>query len=465
MKLFKEQSLKWIEENKNKLFEISDKLWENPELAMQEYFASGLITKYLEEQGYTVKRDVAGMPTAFIAEYGTEGPRIGFNCEYDALASLSQDKDKTDKCAVISGGPGHGCGHNLLAVGGIMAATSVKSLIDSGDLKARIVIFGTPAEEVCIGKPFMAREGCFKDVDCVLDWHALPYSKAGYNETIAFFNCKYHFKGRTAHGNSPWFGKSALDATILMSNALEFMREHLPPGKPEQETTFNYIFENAGQAPNVIPDSTTIWCVGRMGTSEEIMELKRRVDNCADAAALATDTVVERELITMTHEKIPNKILSEVMERNLEMVGLPVFSAETIKEYAEIQEKAGLPVRNVCEEVRPFECTGMGLTDSSEYSWFAPTDILLLQLIPEGLGWHNWIVTKFAGGDAGKAVVTTAAKVLAMSCIELIETPRLIEEAKKELAERLNGRVYQALFDDNIKPNLSLNKEEMQKYR
>lgn len=465
MEKLKKQSMDWIMENQPRYFKIADAIWEKPELSMQEYFASSLLCKSLEEEGYEVEKGVAGMPTAFIASYGSEGPVIGFSCEYDALPTLSQDKNKNERSSLIEGGPGHGCGHNLLAIGGIMAATAIKSLIDSGSLKARLKIFGTPSEELCIGKPFMARAGCFKNVDCVLDWHPMPYNKAGYNESVAYFNCKYHFKGKTAHGNAPWFGKSALDSAILMSNALEFLREHLLPGKPGGETTLNYTFENAGGTPNVIPEKATLWCVGRMGTAEEIKELKRQVDRCAAGIAMAMETEVTSELITITHEKIPNEVISKAMHRNFEYVGIPRFSEEDQRCAAEIQEKMGVPVIKMGKPVRPFECTTMPVNDSSEYSWFAPMDIAMVELVPDGLGWHNWVVTKFAGGEAGKATVSTAAKVLACTAVELIRQPQLIQEAKDELEKRLNGRTYEPLFEENIQPATDANSSAMERFR
>ncbi|MCQ4636520.1 amidohydrolase [Anaerovorax odorimutans] len=465
MENLKEQAIRWIEDNCCRYFEISDALWENPELSMQEHYASGLLTEFLSKEGYAVEKGVAGMPTAFIASYGVEGPVIGFSCEYDALPTLSQDRRKNERCSLIEGAPGHGCGHNLMAIGGAMAAGAVKALIDSGRLKARLKIFGTPAEELCIGKPFMAREGYFENLDCLLDWHPMEYSKAGYTESTAYFNCKYHFTGKTAHGNAPWFGRSALDAAILMSNALEFLREHLLPGKTGGETTLNYNFENVGGTPNVVPEKATLWCVGRMGKAEEIKELKRRVDNCADGIALATETQVTKELITVIHEKIPNEVISKAMQRNFEYVGNPEFSNEDRKSAAEIQERMGVAVTKMGKEPEPFTRTNMPVNDSSEYSWFAPMDIALVELVPDGIGWHNWIVTRFAGSDAGRNTVSTASKILACTAIELIEQPELIDAAKEELHKRLGGRVYESLFDKSIRPATDANRSEMEKYR
>lgn len=465
MKTLKTQAISWIEDNQDKLMDISWKIWENPELSMQEYYASSLLTDYLDKEGYQVEKGAAGMPTAFVAEYGDEGPVIGFNCEYDALPGLSQDKNCAYPESLQKGAPGHGCGHNLMAIGGVTAANALKSLIDAKKLKARIKIFGTPAEEMCLAKPFFAREGYFKGLDCVLDWHVMPYTKAGFTECVAFFNFQYHFKGRTAHGNSPWLGRSALDAAVLMGNALEFLREHAQPGKPGGETTLNYTFADIGGGPNVVPDRATLWCVGRMGDSESMRQLAARVDDCANGIALATGTTVEKEIITMTHEKLPNKTISQVMSRNLELVGMPKFSQEDCRFIAKIQEEAGVEVTPMGRPPLPFECSSMPVNDSSEYSWFAPMDILLIEMVPEGLPLHNWVVTALAGRDAGRQAVMTAAKTLACTAVELVENPQLIEEAKEELRQRQGGRPYEVLLDPKLKPALDANAAEMSKYR
>lgn len=465
MEKLKQEAVSWIEAHQEELLKISDDIWENPELSMQEYHASGLLTDYLAAAGYEVEKGPAGMPTAFVARYGKEGPVIGFSSEYDALPGLSQDKNCSAPSPLQQGAPGHGCGHNLMAIGGIMAATALKSLIDAGKLKARIKIFGAPAEEICVGKPFLARAGYFKDLDCLLDWHAMPFSKAGFNECTAYFNCKYHFKGRTAHGNSPWFGRSALDAAMLMGNALEFLREHLRPGKPDGETTLNYTFDDIGGGPNVVPDRATLWCVGRMGDSADIRELAARVDDCANGIALATGTRVEKEMITITHEKIPSRTISEVMSRNLSLVGVPEFSQEDRDFAAKIQEDAGVKVTPLGGPAVPFGCGSMPVNDATEYSWFAPMDILMIEMVPKNVGWHNWIVTAFAGRDAGKKTVLAAAKTLACTAVELAKNPQIIEDAKVELMNRLAGRRYEVLLDSDLKPALDVNAAEMSKYR
>ena len=220
----REENKKWlidcIEENKEVFCEASKAIWSNPELAMQEHFAVETLTGLLENSGFRVEKGVAGMPTAFVAEYGEGRPVIGFSAEFDALPGLSQKNDSNFHDPVKEGAPGHGCGHNLLSIGGVQAAVALKKLMEEKDIKGTIRLFGTPAEEICVGKPFMAKAGLFEGLDAVVDWHPAHTNTSGYRDCLAYFNIKYHFKGKAAHGNAPWRGVSALDSAMLMAHAI-----------------------------------------------------------------------------------------------------------------------------------------------------------------------------------------------------------------------------------------------------
>ena len=227
----------------------------------------------------------------------------------------------------FAGAPGHGCGHNLLGVGAVGAAVALAHLMKKHKLPGTIKVLGTPAEEICAGKPFMASAGLFKGFDAIIDWHPYFLNQVLYDTCNAYFNVKYHFQGRTAHGNSPWEGRSALDAAILMGHAIELMREHIPPGEPTAANTINYTFSDVGpEYPNVVPDRSTLWCVGRFQTSAQMEPVLAQLKKCAEGAALATETKVIQEFITATHEKIPNAVLSGVMHRNLVALGTPSYS-------------------------------------------------------------------------------------------------------------------------------------------
>lgn len=456
----------WIEEHREQFYETADQLWENPELGMEEYESSKALQKVLEQNGFQVEAGVADMPTAFVAVWGDKGPVVGFSAEFDCLPGLSQEKDAVEKKPIIQGGPGHGCGHNLLGTGAIMAAAALKEAMIRQGIEGTIKVFGTPAEELCIGKPFMARAGCFEGVDFFLDWHPMTMNRAGFCECSAYFNIKYHFKGRTAHGNAPWHGRSALDGALLMGSALEMLREHMPPGKVDAESTLNYSFPDVGTGfPNVVPDKATIWVIGRLINADQVEDILPRVDACAQGAAAATGTTVEKEVITVTHEKIPNETISHVMYDNFERIGVPQYDEDEIQIAKALQKACGAPDTGMKMELEPVEFRSMSVTDSSEYSWFAPMELALVELAPAGVGWHNWVVARCAAGSMGKKAMTTAAKLLACTAADMLQQPKLIEEAKAELKERLAGRTYVPLFDGETKPACDINSDAMKPYR
>lgn len=464
--LLKQEVADWIEEHKQGFYEVADALWENPELGMEEYNSSKLLADLLQKLGFQVRLGAAGMPTSFIASWGQGKPVIGFSAEYDGLPGVSQDKNSGEKMPLKEDAPGHGCGHNLMGIGGIMAAAGLKEVMLRHEIPGTIRVFGTPAEELCMGKPFLAREGYFKELDVVLDWHPFICNRAGYSNSSSYFNIKYYFEGKTAHGNAPWHGRSALDGALLMGHALEMLREHMPPGKVDAESTLNYDFPGRGSGfPNVVPDKACIWIIGRFLTAEQAEDVIKRVDFCAEGAAIATGTKYRKEVITASHEKIPNKILSEVLLENFHRIGVPPFDEADNQMALEMQRCLGVKETGLGAPIEDIELRNMAVTDSSEYSWFAPTEVLMVQMAPPGIGWHNWVVTRMAGSEVGKKTVTTASKVLASTAVDLVALPELLSSSQEEWRERLKGKEYKPLFGEDVKPCLTVNKETMDRFR
>lgn len=464
-KRIKEFMFDWMEKNKQIYYDIADYLWQNPELSLEEFEACEKLTGVLEANGFKVEKGLAGMPTAFVATYGYRGPVVGLNVEYDCLPGLSQRLGCSDKAPIVEGAPGHGCGHNLLGTAAVLAGIALKYALEEYKIDAKIKMFGSPAEELCIGKPFMGRAGLYQGVDFFLDWHPWSYNRADYDTCNAYFNVKYHFKGKTSHGNSPWHGRSALDAAMLMGHAVEMLREHYAPAAEDAANTINYTFSDVGpEFPSVVPDRTTAWYVGRFTTAEQMMSVIDRIDKCAEAGALATETTVEKQLITATHEKIPNKILSEIVHKNFTEIGVPKYTEEEHNFVKEMQRASGLEPVGLDETLKEFGTSGTALCDTSEFSWNAPYATFWLAMAPAG-GWHNWMVTACAGSSIGKKAMDKAAKIITASAIDIIMQPKIIERAKEELKERLNGREYKCLIPDDIHPPLGINAETMKKYR
>jgi aminobenzoyl-glutamate utilization protein B len=268
---------------------ISDSIWDFAELGMQEFRSSALLIKTLEEEGFTVEKGVAGMPTCFVATWGTGKPVIGILGEFDALPMISQKALVPKQLPVVAGGPGHGCGHNMMGTAGIAAAIAVKKSMIENKIPGTIKFFGSPAEETVISRPYMVRDGVFKDVDAVIDNHASSNFGTGYGvDGNAILSVVFTFKGKTAHAaGAPWAGRSALDAVELMNIASNFLREHL-----YFTYRMHYVITEGGEAPNVVPDKASVWYYIR-NTDDRLEEMYKRVIDCAKGAALATGTTLD----------------------------------------------------------------------------------------------------------------------------------------------------------------------------
>ncbi|MGI6256874.1 MAG: amidohydrolase [Anaerovoracaceae bacterium] len=464
MKNIKRNLLEWIDENQGQFNDIADEMWQLPELAMQEFNSSRLLKDVLKKYGFSVTENVAGMPTAFVATYGEAGPVVGLSAEYDALDGLSQKMvDKQDP--IVEGGPGQGCGHNILGTCAVMAAIALKETMDSQKTPFRIKLFGTPAEELCVGKPFMGRSGLFEGVDFFLDWHPLFFNKCGFEVSSAYFNVKYHFHGRSSHGNSPWLGRSALDGAFLTGSAIEMLREHIPPGPESAPNSINYTFPDVGgNSPGVVPEKATIWIIGRAASTEVLTDMMDRVEACAQAGALGSGTTVEKELITAVHERMPNKTLSKVMYDNFVEIGVPPYTEEEHDAVKEMQKSAGMGETGIDTEIQPFNGGFISVTDASEYSWNAPYASSWIAAGPGGGWWHNWIVTVCMGGSIAQKAMNTGAKVIAATAFDMITNPETIEKAQEEFRERMGEDTYKSLIPMDIDPPVDLNKDVMESY-
>lgn len=460
----KKQVAAFIASHGDEFDRYSDAIWQYPELGCEEHRSSELLQTALKGYGFNVQAGVAEMPTAFVAKWGSGKPVIGFSCEYDALPGLSQHSIP-EKSPVLEGAPGHGCGHNLLGVGSMLAAVATKQWLAAGHHPGTVVVLGTPAEEICVGKPFMARAGLFEGFDAILDWHPGNYTAAQYTTCNAYFNIRYHFKGRTAHGNVPWLGRSAMDGALLMGHAIELLREHIPPGITGAANTINYTFSHLGpEYPNVVSDRATVWVVGRITTAEEMEKIIPRICRCAEGAATATGTAVHEEFICASHDRIPNKAITEVMDQNLRVLA-PLRFNEAEQAFAgKLQETLGLEPLGMEEAYTDLSGGAAGVSDNAEYSWFAPFSMLRVAVAPAGVGLHNWQSVAAAGHTIGKKAMKTAASVLAASAVDLMARPELLAEAGKEFREQTAGRDYRSLIPSDVEPPLTINRAVMEKY-
>ena len=454
----------WIEENRQEFIDCSQFMHHNPELSMQEFKACAMLTDICRKHGFRVEEGVAGIPTAFVATWGSGAPVVAYSVEYDALPGLSQ-RSATTKEPVIEGGPGHGCGHCLLGAGALQAAVAQRYAMEKFGIKGTVKILGTPAEEICIGKPFMARAGYFDDIDVFLDWHPFINHTFVSRSSNAYCNKYYHFKGKTAHGNAPWNGRSALDAAMLMGHAVEMLREHIKPGTEAAANTINYTFSSVGPSfPSVVPDTTTAWYVGRFNTTGIMLDVLERLDNCARGAALATGTTVEMELVTAIHEKIPNDVLADLLHENYLAIGPMEITAEEEAFAREMQKNAGNEPVGFTRKVLPPSSEDAPVCDTSEYTWFAPMGSFWPEVMP-GPALHHWVITSTTGSSIGKRAVGYAARVLASAAADLLAQPEILKKAWEEHTRRMDGRTFESLIPSHVQPDLNANRELMEKYR
>ena len=353
MKAEKLMILDFLESYQKRMAEIAKAIWEYAELGLEEVRSSAMLAKELEAHGFRVTRGVAQMPTAFEAAFGEGKPVIGIIAEYDALPGLSNHAIPY-KSPITEGAPGHGCGHNLFGTASAAAAIALKQVIEKYRLPGTIKLFGTPAEEVCIGKPYMAREGCFEGVDAFLDWHPDENTTAYYRTCNAYASVRFTFHGQSAHGNKPWLGRSALEAAELMGAAVNFLRGHMDPGKPpDGAATINYTYTNCGQYPNVIPDLAEAWYIYRIPARTDLEAIHERILKCAKGAAIATETEWEAKILTGTHELIPNERMAELLSENLQQIGPPQFNQEEERFAKELHRTYQTPFQGLSSENPP----------------------------------------------------------------------------------------------------------------
>jgi aminobenzoyl-glutamate utilization protein B len=429
-------------------------IWDFAEVGYKENKSAALHIQHLKDAGFTVETGVAGIPTAFVATYGTGQPAIGILAEYDALPGLAQNA-VPEKSGIAGKNAGHGCGHHLFGTASVSAGIAIKELIAAGKLKGTIKVYGCPAEEGGSGKVFLVRAGLFNDLDAVIHWH--PDDLNGVTTTSALANksAKFKFYGISAHAAAqPDQGRSALDAVEAMNNMVNMMREHIP-----QETRIHYVITSGGKAPNVVPDFAEVYYYVRHPKRKDAVEIFDRVVKAAEGAALGTGTTVKYDIIGGTHDLLINKTLAEVMQSNLEKVGGVVYT-EAEKAFAhKLQPSfigASVDVATAAT-VRPLTYVvegNSGSTDVGDVSYTKPTVGLRAATWVPGTPAHSWQAVASGGTEIGTKGMLVASKTMALTAIDLMSNPALIQKATEEFKVSIGDYKYKALLGD-IKPALN----------
>ncbi|HET6182283.1 MAG TPA: M20 family metallopeptidase [Acetobacteraceae bacterium] len=450
---------------------LSDRIWEMPELAYTETRSCAEHTAMLEQEGFRVTRNFAGIPTAVMGEAGEGGPVIAILGEYDALPGLSQEAGVAEKRPLPGKGFGHGCGHNLLGSASLLAAAAVKDYLQKNGLKGRVRYYGCPAEEGGAAKGFMVRAGAFDDVDVAISWHPAAFSGVNEARSLANTRIDFSFSGRAAHAAaSPHLGRSALDAVELMNVGVNYMREHMP-----SDARIHYaILDAGGVAPNVVQAHAKVRYLIRARNLPELTRLVGRVRKIADGAALMTETAVEAKVISAVSNLMGNAALEKAMHENLMRLGPPPFDDADRAFAAEIQKtlsdedieaafrRTGVPVRKglaLCDAIVPLDAKSepmMGSTDVGDVSWKVPTVQARGATYAIGTPGHSWQLTAQGKMPAAHKGMVHVAKAMAGTAIDVIRDETLLARAKAEHQAKLKDTPYVCPLPPDIDPPIGM---------
>lgn len=465
----------YIEKKRDKLIALSEEIWRYAEVGFQEFRSAQALIHCLEEEGFASEKGVGGIPTAFVATYGSGSPKVGFLGEYDALFDLSQKPGCTARESFENGTAGHGCGHNELGVGALASALAVKEYMMEHGLKGTVAFYGCPAEEDGSGKMFMARAGVFDDLDGAFTWHPSSQNAVDGCSSLAAISVLYRFHGRATHAaGQPHLGRSALDACELMNVGVNYLREHMIP-----EARIHYAYRDAGGgAPNVVQDHAALYYFVRSPKVSQAMELLKRVDNCAKGAALMTGTTLDIAITDGLCDFVPNHVLSELVQNGLEAVGAPRFTQADVKLAQEFQ--SAYPAQEIEAKQQKYEAkygeeiarqlkgkalmdlvlplqfdpaASPGSTDVGDVSYVCPTAQLNMATYAIGTSGHSWQLTAQSGCGIGHEGMLAAAKVMAHAAVSAMKDPQLLKKAKEEYVKATGGK-YICPAPAEVKPPL-----------
>ncbi|MCM4084265.1 peptidase dimerization domain-containing protein [Paractinoplanes hotanensis] len=457
----KETALAWVAANSAALTGLSDRIWDFAELSLREWKSSLATAELLGRHGFRISWGAAGLPAAFVATYGSGGPVLGFNAEYDALPGLSQRRgvgqhDPLDYHYDAYGptiGSGHGDAHNTLGAASVGAAIAVSKAIAAHGHRATVKVFGSTGEEQLVGKPYAVKAGVYDGLDAYLDWHPLNATTATWNTTSALISATFTFLGAAGHGGAPLGNKSGLDGALMLATMAEYLREKNvgPAGR------FHYAIVNGGGAPNVTPDTCAIWFFVREGSPARARVLYDKIATAARAAAAASQTRLLHKFHTATWNSLGNRAGAELAHDNMRQIGPPQFTDADQALARQLQGALGKPQVGLPTTVAPLSppasaFLGGPSTDSADVSWRTPTVFVLTAAFPPGVPHHNWAVTASAGSGIGHAATVASAKYLAATAIDLITQPDRLAALKDEFTARTEGAGWASLIPDGAQP-------------
>ncbi len=468
----REYAIDWIEKDKDRIVEISDKVWEIAELGLIEFKSSALLADELEKHGFRVERGIAGMPTAFVATWSEGKPVIGIMGEYDALPGLSQKKVPR-KAPLKQGAPGHGCGHNIHGTSGMAAAIAVKKAMERHKIKGAIRFFGCPAEENFSGKVYLVRNGYFGDVDAVVSHHPSTMNAATLRSNLAVNSIKFHFYGKASHaGASPEQGRSALDAVELMNMGVNYLREHVI-----QDARIHYVIEKGGDQPNIVPSYARSWYYVRAPERDQVEFIHDWILDIAKGAAIMTKTEVKTDFCEGSYNLIPNRTIAELIVKNMREIGLPKYHdkdwafaekiAKTITpetKIAQLKKSRRPGWERLVDKLMDNEVpdpwgegeVSHGSTDVADVSWQAPTVEFSTAAWVLGTPGHSWQNVAQSGVGLGHRSLIFSAKVMAATSLDLLTSEALLNKAKEEHRRTVGKKKYKSPIPPEHEPPLDI---------
>ena len=475
---FKDEIEGLIDKRSQAYTDISDTIWGFAEPRFQERESSRIQQEYLSSRGFSIRADLAGEETAFIAEYGSGKPVIAFLGEFDALSSLQQEPDQTEHCPIAGKENGHGCGHHLLGTASAAAADALKTYMEEHKLAGTIRYYGCPAEENAGGKAYLVRDGFFNDCDAAITWHPSTTNKTMMaDKYLSNFRVFFTFHGISSHAaGAPELGRSALDAVEIMDIGVNYMREHMI----DEARVHGAITNPGGIAPNVIPSEAQILYAIRAPKVTQVKKLYERMCDIARGAALITGTTVDIKQVAAYSNVIENDTLEDIMYENMRHF-VPIGYTEEELAYARrFQEviteldKEGLkdlisilsgrdkekkrqmeesPMLDFVLE-RHVSFGGGGSTDVGDVSWVVPTGKVDINCYAAGTALHSWQAVAQGKAPAAHKGMLTAAKIMACTGAELLEKPELLERIKEDWLEKLDGETYPDPLPKDVKPEI-----------
>jgi aminobenzoyl-glutamate utilization protein B len=461
----KTHAFEFLERNKKAIGLLGDSIFYFGELGMQEYETSKLMTDLLEKGGFKVERGISGIPTAFMATFGSGEPVIAIHTEFDGNPGNSQQAGVAERREIVEGAPGHCEGHNVNAAVMVSGALAIARSMKNAGIKGTLKVFGAPAEEQVVSRPFFVRDGYFKDVDLALHDHIDRCLATEWGPLqSALISVQFTFRGVSAHAaTAPWMAKNALDAVSLMDIGMAHYREHFEPGMLAQR-----VITDGGDQPNVIPAKATIWWYLRHSNADGVRKLFERAREIGQGAAMMTGTTMETHFLSAVWPNRANQTVAETIQQNVEIVGMPEWTKDEDNLARQLQQQAGVKVVGLATEITPLKGPAKqrpSANDSGDVAWVVPTAQIRYPANIPNVPYHHW-----AGGVALATSIAhkgalAGAKVLAASALDFFLKPELVARAKETFKTEIGDVTYKPLLDDDAPPPTHLNKEMMDAFR